>query len=315
MCYAKFIGIKGLRTEQQYTPVSGLYIEDLVGLSLRNVAQIANYESGAEFLLRKIEFTTRTVAREVVYEIPNTDFNKVLDISIVPTDTDNYNPIYPAERGVVVRKPNYNRQQVGAFMLRTILIKTNTTIAGKQVKLITPNSTTTFTVDLVAGEVFTLVLPQPIRIADESFSVVMDNSDVETAQFRYSKQFGYDSCSSCNSTYKNGLYTISNTNFGIAVDFSYVCEADRLACVILPELKDAVLFRTGAEIYRELLASQRLDLFTINSKEFAEKQIEELTAKYNTEKLRIMASISRFAQNLDNYCFSCGGNSFGELIR
>lgn len=320
-CYKDFIGIRSQRADQSPNPLpckSNLFIEDLAGFSLKRVADFADYESAYDLIKRKAEWACKVVTDDVLNNIGYLQTNNLINMRVASPFLDIYNDYFIGERGFKVKKYFWERQTLSTFRITKIYIKCNDTIENKVIKLIDGDKVTEFIVDLVAGETITIYPTDEINntdyiVVNNDFSIVMDNFDVQTCQSRTAIQ----DCGCSSSVWKQDNqknYYIQGEEFGITCDFTYFCDLNAVSCLLLQQLRYAVLYKTGILVLNECLATDRLNFFSINSQEWALKEIENLSNLYNEEVRRSMRNIVNVIRSVDVNCWECKTNSMVELI-
>jgi hypothetical protein len=99
---------------------------------------------------------------------------------------------------------------------------------------------------------------------------------------------------------------------GISIKAALVCDVADLVCCFTRELKEAILYATGAEVAKEIAApSSRFNYFSDVSKEWA----NEAAAMWSEEAETLLTNeLELIAEKLRlDYCFSCSGHGFSSI--
>ena len=264
-CFDNYITIKG----SGVTPTSGLYINDLPGINLRSAANVADseYQSGLVFLQDKISFATQLCVEELrTYFLPYFRINSIVDdhrFGVFKTAA--LNP-QASERGIKLKR---HSSRMLKLRVERIKIKLQQVGFVHSVEITDGNVQTSydFKTDL-NGEA---EIDLSYLATEKEIFVTMDNAAINPIDAtikkacncyahkgRYISGYGW-----------NGTGTASST-FGLQVDVSAPCDEDEFACAIIHRLKFPILYRAGIEIVKEMIATDRLNSFTLLDQETAE---------------------------------------------
>lgn len=99
---------------------------------------------------------------------------------------------------------------------------------------------------------------------------------------------------------------------GISLKAAIVCDTDGLVCCFLKELREAILYATGAEVAKEIAApSSRFNYFADVSKDWA---VEAAAMWAEEAEVLLSNELERIAEKLRlDYCFSCSGHGFSSI--
>jgi len=112
--------------------------------------------------------------------------------------------------------------------------------------------------------------------------------------------------------YKDGQ-TASST-FGLSVQSLAVCDQEQFVCLLAPRLGFAILYKTGIEIVKEWIASDRLNPVTMIDDGIEEFLLEEFESQYNKQIKLLIESLPDFMSRLDEICVVCSGNHYVEAV-
>lgn len=307
-------------------PKSGLFLESLAGLSLNKMANTASYESGAQMIERLSRQAGAQTFDDALERMNCTGALKMIAVTIPPLFTgarfaDTY---VPMEKGLVATKYNHHHQALSTFRITKIHLLANDTVSGKVVAILDGPKRIEFVVSIVAGVPYVLDVVDPntgrpfyMVEHPERFSVVWDTSNIRPAALGWANTGGgLGGCGGCGGSRQSvsgqDWYWLSEAN-GIAVDMAYVCDYSRAAAVISHDLRWAILQRLGVLICGEILASDRINYFVNNSKEWAAGQMEKWEADYTLRLNQVLPSMDRVLRAVDRNCFYTKGNFLQEL--
>lgn len=298
-------------------PESGLWLNDLPGISLKIASKVANEEvhTGAELLKACINRAIKKVFDDFDSEItPYFNFNAIVETREI-NDYRNASilPSTSSSRGLILKRW---RSELALIYIEELYIKANTTTT-KEI-LIYDGEDLVLTikdVDFVAGQIKTVRVDRKFK--SESVKIVMDNSDVEvysTSIYNYS----YPSCDSCDSG--RGLIVKGWTGseedslmYGIGVKASARCYNDNILCAILPKLYYAIWYASGAEFMKEKIYSDRLNSVTVFTKEKAKELLEEYEMEYEKKYANTVKNIQAYLRSMKGECITCNTNTYAQI--
>lgn len=123
-------------------------------------------------------------------------------------------------------------------------------------------------------------------------------------------------CNTCSS--KSGYYFFTafglnngnqvNSLVGVRAECDLLCDIDSVLCFTIPRLKVPLLYKLGIELLKEWQASDRLNWLTLHSDEWVDAKRDEWEqVTYNQYLGQAMAGMARYLQQIDSNCFQCGG--------
>jgi hypothetical protein len=320
-CFDNLIGIH--RSCNEETPSSGLYIQDLSGITLSVAnAGIGNETiSGIKLIQDKISFAQNAILATLRMQLAN----KIRVNSIINNDT------------VGFYKENLTVVNLEAGKLKGIVVKANQYpylefyLSTIYLKLASAETTSVYVYDLMTNTLLdtiavTTVARTPVAVTvNKAYQtkkqklhlfICVDSSVANT----YETNMGTQNCSSCASGgYSNRYISFSSgqietadqkidsnitsntgTN-GLSINYSLNCSLEPFLCNMGNQIAWSLLHKVGAEIMDELIASRRL-----NSIVTIDKATNELLReRYHNE---YMASMSALLANIklpNDICFNC----------
>lgn len=309
-CLQNFIGIKCVG---EPAPLSGYYINQLEGLSLKLAADVADsdYTSGVALIKDKIALATDLVVSDLApAALGFFRVQSIIDSVKAGIFTLTYLPPLVANRGlqIEVRRSRLLRNRVNK-----IKVKIQEANFAHELKIVdgTKETTYTFVTDSKGeAEIF------PNYISEEAkIFVVMANDFINVNDTDMKEGCG---CSSV--TGRNILVhgwsgsSTSNTSYGLQVETAAECSQDQLACIISSRLGFPILYRSGLEIVKEALTTDRLNSVTLLNREQMEILHDLFTKEYESQLRRLIESLPELLKRLDDSCINCNQSRYVQGI-
>ena len=130
--------------------------------------------------------------------------------------------------------------------------------------------------------------------------------------------YGCDGCVDCGGCNGNGNFFLKMRSidfdgeerskyYGLRADVQMVCDVEKMICIIAPKNAWIIKYMTGVEIALESVATDRLNFFAINSKDWW----KEAAQRWQWEADRLWdlngPSMLKMLQKSDSQCFTCTG--------
>ncbi len=300
------IGIKDFNNCD--APESGLFINDIPGITLKSASAIANEEhrTGCELLkgitTRAVqnvfeEFFMQATSRFQLHAVSETRELRQFDGSVLPPAN--------ASRGLVIKRW---RSEIAQTTIEYLFVKVQQS-GTYTINIIDGDHTEPISAVLIANEENQIRVDYIAR--NESIRIVMDNSALNV----YSGPLNRVSsgCKSCGGNWNGtGLYVAGwdgsqedSKYYGIGVLASVRCYEENILCQLLKRMSFLFWYKAGIMYYEELLASNRLNPITIYTKDKAQENIDNLTEKYNKQFANFIPTIQDFILSTKGECFSC----------
>lgn len=298
-------------------PESGLWINDLPGVSLKIASKVANEEvhTGAELLKTCIGRAVKKVFDDFDSEItPYFNINTIVqtrevndyrDASVLATSNNN--------RGLTLKRW---RSELALIYVEEFYIKSNTT-KTKDVLIYDGDdlALTIKDVDFTAGKIKTVRVDRKFK--NETVKILMDNSDVEvysTSIYNY----GYSTCEPCNGEQgfivKGWTGSEEDSNiYGIGVKASVRCYNENIMCAILPKLYYVIWYASGVEFMKEKIYSDRLNSVTMFTKDKAKELLEEYQIEYEKKYNTTVKNIQAYLRSTKGECITCNTNTYAQI--
>lgn len=310
------IGLRGYPTLTALSsPISGLYINDIRGITLKTAAAINNEEhaSGLELIKLILTNSARLVIDDFNTQVqPDFAVNSAVYSESFGKFSTLYRNAANTNRGMQLTK---REAKLTRIYISDIEVKINTT--GNFDIVIDDNGTLFKTaISTIAGQ----VLSVPINRLCEA-DVVKIYLDTKGVAVAYNNNGLMSKCFSCGAnSYKHisavgldGALT-NNEFYGIKVNVTLQCCEDLLICNILNRMYFLFWLRTGVEFYNEITSSKRLNPICNMAKEGALDVRDELMREYNKKFKTFQQSIKQYLGSIKDICIDCRGVKFYNSI-
>jgi hypothetical protein len=320
-CLDNLIGIH--RSCNEETPSSGLYIQDLSGITLSVAnAGIGNETiSGLKLIEDKISFSQNAILAALRMQLAN----KIRVNSIINNDTVGFykenltvvNLEAGKLKGIVVKANQYPYLE---FYLSTIYLKLASAVTTNVYvyNLMTNTLLDTIAVTTVVGVPVAVTVNKAYQTNKQKLQlfICVDSSEANT----YETNMGTQNCSSCASGgYSNRYISFSSGQIGTAdqkidqnissntgtnglsINYSLNCSLEPFLCNMGNQIAWSLLHKVGAEIMDELISSRRLNSIVTIDK----ATNEALREKYNNEYMASMSALLANIQLPNDICFNC----------
>lgn len=320
-CLENLIGIK--KGCSDVDPVTGLYINDLPGMSLRVADAAANSEktNGFTLIQDRIRFASEYLANDIRnYLQDKFVINSLLEQTTVGHYDEDNNTISADNRlrglRIIVREYPYLNINISRIGLRfTDALTTNILIYD----LYKNELLETIPITTIADEIVYLELNKKISTNGQRRAIFIcvdgNLSDhYEASTYTSGTDYGCKSCgkgrylSYVSSGYidpslskTDGNFVSSNTTGGITVDYTIECDMSNYICSLGRSLAWPLLYKTGQLIMQDVKHSEQLNTIVMVNKD----KNEELTSYYDAEYIK---SINQLMSNLKlpkDICFQC----------
>jgi len=108
--------------------------------------------------------------------------------------------------------------------------------------------------------------------------------------------------------------SVSNNHFGIRANISIICSQDNLACLLKAQLGMAVLYQFGVEFFREVQETDRLNYFTLVSRDQAIEYEQKYMEEYDKTMKTLTRTLPYLLRKLDYQCISCNQVKYSEVV-
>lgn len=321
-CLNGLIGIH--RTCDSVSPSSGLYIQDLSGitLSVANAGTDNETMSGVKLIENCIEFAQNAILNQVRTQLAN----KIKVGSIISNDTIGYDQdnlkVVPAEvdkyKGIKIRISEYPYLE---FYIHKIGLKLSQSIAT-EIKVFDLMSDT----ELDSFDITTVAKNRTYAIVNKAYPtykqklnlfIGIDSGVADTYQTHITPSMGCYSCGDGN--YSNKYLQVTGVQMdqssqkidsslsgnsgtsGISLDYSLNCSLEPFLCSMGNQLAWPILHKAGAELLKRVKYSRR-ENSVVN---VDNGNNEELITMFENEYMASMSALLNNIKMPNDICFEC----------
>jgi len=325
----------GLRWANGAEPVSGLYVNDLPGISIKSIDKTANdeqvtffevWESIQRRALQRFttdvqnRFSTRYNLRRVT---ENTTWNKQVDTNTNQTAASAEYRGFDIQMGVPqLQVSNFqgwvSPMQVINVQTVYIYLKEAKTIPLKFFSIINGFATEVYSKSVTGAAGWNEVQVNRDFYDVMHLFVAYDGSDIEspylpldwTYDYFYSSVFitSWDASSrimACKSTLVDaGVLTYLNNTYGMAGIVSVRCKYEGIICKNKSVISTALWYLMGAELLADRIYTDRLNRYTTIDREIAKQLRAEFEERYNVE---LQLALDGINIQVSDPCIDCNG--------
>lgn len=303
--------VVGVRCLGGPSPLSGLYVEDLEGINLKTASDIADvrYTSGLDLISKKLSFAQKAVVNDIQAALlPYFRVNTLIEELKIGHFKTTYSTPSPNERGVKFKTRNSRLMKIRIKKIEIELQEANTT-SIVSIKDGIDQTDFEFTTDANGKAVLS---PEYFSKTNEVFVVIADgNVTPKHTQIK-------PGCNCYNKTsefligwgWNNGSQ--ASSTFGLVVQALAECDNEEIVCLMSSKLGFPILYKTGIEIVKEWIVSDRLNPVTIIDDGTEEFLLEEFESQYKKQLKTLVESVPRFMSTIDEVCVVCNQSKYYE---
>ncbi len=321
-CLTGSIGIIGCGTT---TPVSGLFLNSLPGISLKSIEYVADAEQKnylgvvADIELRAQARLTMDVYKELSkrYKITNItqsiDVGTRIDLTVTKTAAAEYRGILfdldPALDNAHFKTSALQNHYLQSVQFYSPAIKANATV--KVFDYDTGTLLETFTQSFVVGW-NTIVLAINKTYSARRLFIGVDSTTFNSIKLEIPATVNGCAYGNCASYIRAGYVTIgsafstfteSNNSYGLSVKYGVRCKWDNVVCNNKDQFYYPYWYLLGSELMQERLTSERVNQWTVNKKDAS-----QLKAHFDTEyEDLIKQTLENLNLDESDCCLECDG--------
>jgi hypothetical protein len=308
------IGIRDFAACAQ--PESGLFLNDLPGVSLKVAAAVANPEqhTGVQLMRQCLALSARRVFQDFSYRMAGYfDFNAVVEARKVNVFNNTVLPAVAADRGLVLKRW---RSEAARIFIADVYVKAGVNGAAT-INIIDGSNTTAYNVTLIAGQ--SIVVPVNYRAESEEVRIVMDNTGVPvySCDMASLRDPGCFSCGGARNA--KGLFVAGwdgtqevQRCYGIGAFAQIQCQEEIIICSLLRRMHFIMWYAAGIEFMRQRMESNRLNEIVLFTQERAKELLEQYTKDYEREWQSFVKSTYNYMRTLKGDCIQCTGNVYTQ---
>jgi hypothetical protein len=295
-------------------PESGLFINDLPGISIKTAASVTTeqYQTGVKLLQQSILMGTKHVYDEFISELgPYFNFNSIVETRVLDKFNTQIIAPSPVERGITIKRW---RSELAKIFIKEVYIAVQNSGAAK-LKIIDRCNVTELDIDLDNDCVN--VIPVNYLADSEQVQIVFDQTNFAVFNCSYNSIGRH--CGSCggghhkNSTILGISNGIEDGNcYGVGVYANIRCYEEEVFCSLLQRMYFLIWYRSGIVFLNELINSSRINNITLFGKEQAIELVKQYQAAYDTKYQTIMKNAYEYIKSTKGDCLICNGNRYVE---
>lgn len=320
-----YIGIRGDCDSSE--PTSGLYINDLPGMSLKLASSLADEQqvTGVQLIRDFEKQAVRMVWNDIQAKLAKTIILKRVTDQFVTGyydyDTPDYLAPVAAEVGLQLKKLDYDPYT--GIRINYVEVRANTTASGQTLKIIEGANTTSYTFDIQAGipvRVYTNYASAGGEIRIVVDATALELEDVNVGGGNNTSCINDHCCrfGECADVWGWDGTKETSQSYGIIANISCECSQEQILCAYSDMIAPAVQMKLAILIMLERLASSRVNYLVQNNDESAREMLLawnggvnlhsgiETPSAYWRLVGQIAASIKASITNQNSACVSCG---------
>jgi hypothetical protein len=318
-CLDNIIGIDKLCTPE--SPASGLWVQDLPGITLQTAGAATDEEtaSGIALIREKINIAKKAIFQDAIeFLLPKVRTNSLIEsdtVGIYKEDLEKASAEALYLTGKKLKIQNYPYLE---FYIESLSIKLDAVVTSNIFiyDLLTNTILDTIAFTSVAGVPVEVYVKKsyPVKGQTLSLAILYDSnlagsyktnlhlSGCNNCQQGYSNRYSsFDNIKILTANSKIEANVVSDNTNGLSVNYSINCSIESLICKMAKVFAWALLHKTGAELMRELQFSRRLNSIVILDK----KDHIELRTEFENEYAKSMNRILDNIRIPHDVCFDC----------
>ncbi len=304
-CLRQLVGIRAACPPDE--PGSGLFLDDLEGISLTTAALTAsgNDASGLQLLRRKLEHATQAVSadlRAALEQQGSFRWRAELAATQVGGFTGSWLAPSPTARGLRLSRRTSGR--LSRIRLRWVELLAQNDAPAVQLSIHDGSQTLVRSLDLTGGQVQRIEIDY-VAAAEQVYILAQH----PTARFNDSRTAAVGGCGCSQPAARltgrgwNGLHTTAQT-WGLRADALLTCDDWELLCLLRHRLGPLVRERAAADLLAERLYSERMNALTADPDRVRQLR-DETRARYDQLLAQLVRQLPELLRGLDADCLAC----------
>lgn len=307
-----FKNLVGIRDDCDVLPTTGLYLDDLIDLSLQTLSDISGSTGKEMFnsIYKRSMIELLSELEDTIDSILKVQLNNVISIENIGYRNSIYNPQANINRGIFVQKnrsSNMKRIYIG-----TVGLLTDNT-ESVVVSIIDGDEIISKTIDTYPGRIVNKVFDYSCN--SDFIYIVSNNNNINTcfSTVKPPELLNTPCCGGCNYTY-NKLLNIAgydgnsyvNNTFGLFADINLYCDKTYLYCALVDDIGLPLLYKIAHNVALAAIQSQRINS-NVNI-DFWQPLGEMYLQKYEYYLKAAISRSEKVVKNIDPQCIVCRGN-------
>lgn len=304
-CFDHFVGVRAACDAPE--PASGLWLDDLPGLDLRQAALTASgeTETGAELLGRSLNRGLLRLAEDFKTELGTAGWQRFREAwgrRLAGAFSESYQAPAPGLKGLRFRRPD--DLSLSRIYLRKVTLLANATVAGVPLELCDGPDTYALTADLTAGQ--PTELPLHYQARSPEVWLLWDTTALPVNDSAAPKSGGSCGCRPPEPLQIDGWdgAQVSDKTFGMRAEAGFWCDEWELLCDLRPALGPVARLAAGIAFMEARLHSDRLTALGLNPED-ARALLDEWRAEYARSIRNLAARLPGLVKSYGDDCISC----------
>lgn len=328
-CLKNFIGVSN-RCEGTPASKSGLYIEDLEGISVKS---LANIEAGKYLTVQAmIDAKLRVVGAKMLDTISGMINGITVETAADSLISKSFGEDYFAQAngspGLKIKK---YPTSFSSIFINTLYFKSHTAVVDLDILVDDGVNPQIFTISADADEEVTIECNYSTLQSVVTITYTSDAGPSDLGVSPYTEDIssygsfyipGSRDCSGCDDC-GHRYFVVKGIGFdgsekssyyGLRPNVSLVCDREKMVCLLAPMYKTTVLYALGVELVNEWIPSDRLNFLAMGSKEWAKEKSAEWQNKVAQTWFDNSEGIKNLLTHTESKCFKCTGYQYYERI-
>lgn len=317
-CIDNFIGIQ--RGCEVVVPVSGMYIEDLPGVSIKYLALAENgkYLSAKNMVTEKFRIAKDFMMAEMSGILINNSIVESIESIETPFfDTDEIIAAGAGNPGLNISKV---QTALSNIYIPRFYFKSPDAVVDLDIIISDGVNPQTHTLSAAADE--EVIIESQYSTNQNEVTITYDSAAVDVYSGSINTYYNYGCggcCDDCGSSFLRvrGIDQAGdeqNSLYGIRADVQMFCDTEKMFCLTLKFNKSAFLYCVGELLMQEAATSDRLNFLAMSGKEMFEK----MAVQFGTQWRQLMANnadaIESYLLKVEKNCFDCKGIQYAHNI-
>lgn len=318
-CSENFIGIRCLCDgASEEKSKSGLYIENLEGIDIKNVADVTTgkFENAKDLIQNKIDFAIESVFSDLHSELhPYLTLHSAIEIASIGDFESEYNLDNEGQKGLKITK---HKSKLSDLIIEKVVLSFKEDVEDEELFIIDGEHEEVIEFSATAGTRHEIELNYTAK-TDEV--IIFTDMSLQLLKGDIGNCHQLSNCDACGSGGDYEHLTAVNYDFGSGSETSYfngiqahcqvVCSIDKIRCSLLHTLKMPILYKSGILILQEWESTDRLNFLAIYSDEWVEKKLVEwIDYTYPNELEKVSRSLIHLLKGFDKACVQCNGAKY-----
>lgn len=315
-CIDNFIGVQ--QGCEVVAPISGFYIEDLPGVSIKNLSQTeaGKYISAKNMVAEKMRIAKGLMQAEMSgILISNSIVESIESIETPFFDTDEIITSGAGTQGLIISKV---QTALSNIYIPRFYFKSPEVVVDLVITITDGSNPKTFTISADVDE--EVIIESQYSTNQNEVTILYDSSLYDVYSGTISAFYNYGCggcCSDCGNSYLrvrgiNQAGDEQNSVYGIRADVQMFCDTEKMFCLTLQFNKLAFLYCVGELLMQEAAVSDRLNFLAMSGKEMFAQLAQQFGSKWRELMSQNADAIESYLLKVEKNCFDCKGIQYAH---